>query len=91
MYTSKFEDQLKQEALDLMLGRVSIIARLAADTKDKVSNCPLRVFVSTWNVNACKPDDVKLEKLMELASNAELVVFCLQEMIPLNANNVLAE
>jgi hypothetical protein len=91
VYNSKFEDQLKQESLDLMLGRVHIISRLALDSKDKASNCPIRVFVSTWNVNACKPHDIRLDRLLKQADSSDLVVFCLQEMIPLNPNNVLNE
>jgi hypothetical protein len=90
VYNSKFEDQLKQETLDLLLGRINIISKLALDSKDKSNNCPLKVFVSTWNVNACKPLEVKLERLLGQAESPDLVVFCLQEMIPLNPNNVLS-
>lgn len=38
-----------------MEGRVDREAQLSQETK--VNNCPFKVFISSWNINAKKPSE----------------------------------
>ncbi|KAH7435410.1 hypothetical protein KP509_06G063500 [Ceratopteris richardii] len=77
-----------------LMGRHSSATLLPQDSEILRSNLTERrqykIFVSTWNVGGKPPnDDIALQELLHLEEPADIYVLGFQEVVPLNAGNVL--
>jgi len=100
-YCAKFEDGARQAALELMLGRHKLLRAPTGPPEVRRAPCgQLSVAVITWNIHgrACWETQGVLESLLLGACGPEqpdksrapdVVVFCFQEFLELNAANVM--
>ncbi|OMO49444.1 Inositol polyphosphate-related phosphatase [Corchorus capsularis] len=59
-------------------------------TKVPSENVSFRVFVATWNVGGKSPDSkVNLDDVLQVREESDIYVLGFQEIVPLNAGNVL--
>ncbi|XP_050214405.1 type I inositol polyphosphate 5-phosphatase 8 isoform X2 [Mercurialis annua] len=65
-------------------------SRMETETPAACDSLNLRMFVGTWNVGGKSPDDAfNLTQLLSSPSPADIYVLGFQEIVPLNAGNVL--
>eukprot|EP01016_Furgasonia_blochmanni_P049446 TRINITY_DN750_c0_g1_i11.p1 TRINITY_DN750_c0_g1~~TRINITY_DN750_c0_g1_i11.p1 ORF type:complete len:260 (-),score=63.37 TRINITY_DN750_c0_g1_i11:136-915(-) len=100
-YIGNFEDQIKQECIDLLLGQHTDTANVFAESVERelkirerefCTYSDLSVLVATWNVGGFLPGPIyDLSELLETEGNGgpDIVVFGFQELVDLNAKNVL--
>lgn len=102
MYVNNFTDHSKQEAIDMLLGMRSgqrqvelydpVYARIGSDVtarrSEYTSMRTLRCLVGTYNVCAIAPTEDLTPWLVD-AAVADVVVLCLQEVVPLTAQQML--
>lgn len=103
-YVNNFEDHLKQEAIDLILGENTdeiywkkfeeINKQLENQYQEFVSYSPLSVFVLTWNINGFKPSNLDLLEQgffnFETYGNPDIIAIGFQEMVNLNMKNLMS-
>ncbi|KAL4366714.1 hypothetical protein GQ457_05G033030 [Hibiscus cannabinus] len=59
-------------------------------TKAASENLSVRVFVATWNVGGKSPDSkLNLDDILQVREESDIYVLGFQEIVPLNAGNVL--
>ncbi|KRX11057.1 Endonuclease/exonuclease/phosphatase [Pseudocohnilembus persalinus] len=101
-YSNSFEDQTKQESIDLILGEHNQICnifdqqingQLKKQVKDFCDFKPISVYVTSWNMNGKIPklgSNLMLNLFkFEGELNPDIVVIGLQEMVKLNTKNVI--
>lgn len=102
-YVNNFEDHLKQEAIDLILGKNNddfywnkldqITKELENQYHEFVSYSSLSVYVVTWNINGFKPSNLDLLEQgffnFENYGNPDFIAIGLQEVVNLNVKNIM--
>ncbi|TYH14348.1 hypothetical protein ES288_A06G213400v1 [Gossypium darwinii] len=59
-------------------------------TKAAIENISFRVFVATWNVGRKSPDsEFNLDDILQVSEESDIYVLGFQQIVPLNAGNVL--
>nr|GMD15471.1 type I inositol polyphosphate 5-phosphatase 4 [Ipomoea batatas] len=65
-------------------------SKIDLDTSQVTDVNNYRIFVATWNVGGkSPPDDLSLDEWLHTSSPADIYVLGFQEIVPLNAGNVL--
>ncbi|KAJ8512919.1 hypothetical protein OPV22_003353 [Ensete ventricosum] len=81
---SRTERLNKKKSERVRRGRFDVDVDLAADVED------YKIFVSTWNVGGkSPPKNLNLEEWIHASPPADIYVLGFQEIVPLNAGNVL--
>ena len=102
-YKQNFEDSLKQEGIDMILGQhtetvnvflESLEKELKTKERDFCKFEEMKIFVVDWNVNGFEPQltfDLSKE-LFNLEENPapDIVMICLQDIYPYNPKNLMA-
>lgn len=102
-YKQNFEDSLKQEGIDMILGQHTETVNVFLESLEKELKGrerefsafeEMKIFVATWNVNGFEPPltfDLSKE-LFNLEENPapDIVVICLQDIYPYSTKNVIA-
>lgn len=103
-YVNNFEDHLKQEGIDLLLGQDNgefywsqfdqFTKELENQTHEFVTFSPLSVFILSWNIGGFKPSNLDLVDLnflnFENYGNPDIVVIGFQEVVNLNMKNMMS-
>eukprot|EP01017_Pseudomicrothorax_dubius_P025277 TRINITY_DN2710_c0_g1_i5.p1 TRINITY_DN2710_c0_g1~~TRINITY_DN2710_c0_g1_i5.p1 ORF type:complete len:702 (-),score=177.91 TRINITY_DN2710_c0_g1_i5:138-2243(-) len=100
-YIGNWEDQTKQECIDMVLGEHTETINLFGESLERelklrerefASFEKISVFTATWNVGSFTPPaSYDLRRLLDFEGQPppDLVVICLQEIIDVNPKNVL--
>jgi hypothetical protein len=98
-YIGNFEDQIKQECIDILLGQHTETTNIFGEQFEKAlkererefcTNDETKFFITTWNIGGFEPTaSFDLSNLFNWEGNAnpDIVVIGLQEFIPLNAKS----
>ena len=103
-YVNNFEDHLKQEGIDLLLGQDNgefywsqfdqFTKELENQTHEFVTFSPLSVFILSWNIGGFKPSNLDLVDLnflnFENYGNPDIVAVGFQEVVNLNMKNMMS-
>lgn len=104
LYQSNFKDFEKQESIDILLGKQAhqevidihdplagkIKAELEAMSERYSEIFPLNVVCATWNTGGLVPSSLALiDKLVDNQSTPDMFVIGLQEIVSLNATQVM--
>lgn len=103
-YVNNFEDHLKQEGIDLLLGQDNggfywsqfdqFTKELESQTHEFVTFSPLSVFILSWNIGGFKPSNLDLVDLnflnFENYGNPDIVAVGFQEVVNLNMKNMMS-
>lgn len=66
------------------------LSHFLAQSSNNTTTEPIRIFVSTWNVGGKTPTAaLNLDDFLPLDDNSDIYVLGFQEIVPLNAGNVL--
>ena len=103
-YVNNFEDHLKQEGIELVLGQNNgefywnqfdqITKELESQSHEFVSYTPLSIFIISWNIGGNKPSSLDLLELdffnFENYGNPDIIAIGLQEVVNLNMKNIVS-
>jgi len=103
-YVNNFEDHLKQEGIDLVLGQDNgdlywsqfdqFTKELENQSHEFVSYSSLSVFILSWNIGGFKPTNLDLVDLdflnFENYGNPDIIAVGLQEVVNLNMKNMMS-
>ena len=103
-YVNNFEDHLKQEGIDMLLGQNNgdfywnqfdkMTKELENQYQDFVSYSPLSVFILSWNIGGFKPSTLDMLDPnffnFENYGNPDIIAIGLQEAVNLNVKNIIS-
>lgn len=103
-YVNNFEDHLKQEGIELILGQNNgdfywnkfnqITKELENKSHEFVSFSSLSVFVMSWNIGGFRPTSLDMLELnffnFETYGNPDIIAIGLQEVVNLNMKNLVS-